>query len=129
MNKKLKVFVALVSVAVLVAGVLIVKRPRSVPPVTVKVRIAVAPEEQCGFVAGHLSSARFKYLVGKQAGITPALAQRLSVKPVPNSPLLEAQVHLLTKDEAQKYVAGFLETLQLVCGTQAQVTLTEQSIQ
>jgi hypothetical protein len=126
--KKFKLIVALLSVAVLVGIVLILSGRRSDPPVTVKVRIAVAPKEQSGFVAGHLSSARFKYLVGKQAGVTPALAQRLLVKPVPNSALLEAQVRLMTKDEAQKYVAGFIETLQMVCGTQAEVALKEQSI-
>jgi hypothetical protein len=128
MNRAVKVLTALIAVGVLVGVVLFLSRPRSVPPVTVKVRIAVTPQDQSGFVVGQLNSARFKYFAGKQAGITPALAQRLSVKLVPNSPLLEAQVHLSTKEEAQKYVAGFLDTLQMVCGTQAQVALTQQSI-
>lgn len=128
MNKTSKVMIALVGLGVLGAGLFVLGRPRSGPPVTVKLRIAVTPQEQSDFVAGQLNSARFKYFAAKQAGVTPAVAQKLSVKPVPNSPLLEAQVHLLTKDDAQKYVAGFVETLQMVCGTQAQVALTQQSI-
>ena len=128
MSRTSKILQALVALGVLGAGVFILSRPRSGPPVTVNLRIAVTPQEQSDFVAGQLNSARFKYFAAKQAGVTPAVAQRLSVKPVPNSPLLEAQVHLLTKDDAQKYVAGFVETLQMLCGTQAQVALTQQSI-
>jgi hypothetical protein len=128
MNRTSKAILALLALGFLGGGVFLLSKPRSGPPVTVKLRITVTPQEQSDFVAGQLNSARFKYFSAKQAGVTPALAQRLSVKPVPNSALLEAQVHLLTKDDAQKYVAGFVETLQTLCGTQAQVALTQQSI-
>ena len=128
MSRTLKTIIALIAAGVLLAAVVVFSRPRSIAPVLVKVRIAVTPQEQSGYVLQHLNSARFKYLAGKQAGVAPTLAQKLSAKPVPNSSLLEAQAHLPTRDDAQKYLAGFLETLQLVCGTQAQVAVTDQFI-
>ena len=128
MKRKLTVLAVLFLIGLLVGGVLFFRRTGERPPVTVTVRIAVTPPEQSGFVAGEANSSRFKYLVGKQAGVRPVLAQRLSVKPVPNSALLEGQVGLSTKDEADRYVAGFIETLQLVCGGQAKVALAEHAI-
>jgi hypothetical protein len=79
-------------------------------------------------VTGRGNSAQFKYLVGKQSGVKPVLAQKLTVKPVPQSSLIEAQVGVLTKEEAQRYVEAFVPTLQHLCGRRAQVTLSEQSI-
>ena len=118
----------LLVIAALLGGVLLVLRKPSHPPVTVTLRIAVTPVERSAFVAGEANSARFKYLMGKQSGVKPVLAQKLLVKAVPNSPLLEARIGVLTRDEAQRYVAGFVGTLQQLCGTQAQLALAEQAV-
>ena len=128
MNRKLLLVTALLLAGLLVGGIFFLHRAGEPPPVTVTVRIAVTPSEQSGFVAGEANSSRFKYLIGRQAGVKPVLAQRLSVKPVPNSPLLEGRVGVSTRDEADRYVAGFIETLQLVCGSQAKVALAEKTI-
>jgi hypothetical protein len=126
MNRKVLIATVLCLAALLVGGVLLLRRAGDRPPVTVIVRISVTPPEQSGFVAGQANSSRFKYLIGKQAGVNPVLAQKFRAKPVPNSALLEGQVGVSTKDEAERYVAGFIETLQLVCGTQAHVALAEK---
>ena len=128
MNRKALVFLVLLLAGLVVGGALFLRKSRDHPLLTVTLRIAVAPAEQLGFVAGEANSARFKYLVGKQAGVQPVLAQKLAVKPVPSSALLEGKVGVSTKDEADRYVAGFIANLQLVCGGQAKVALAEQSI-
>ncbi len=129
MNRASKLAGALLLVVLLAGAIFFVAgRAAERPPVTVTLRVSVAPQNQTAFVAGQASSARFKYLVGKQAGVKPALAQKLSIKSVANSALLEAKVGVLTKDEAQRYVAGFAETLQLLCGSQARVAVVEQSV-
>jgi hypothetical protein len=56
------------------------------------------------------------------------LAQKLEVKAAPNSPQIEAHLRVLTRDEAARYTATFVETLQFLCGTQAQVTLASQLV-
>lgn len=101
---------------------------RSHSEVIVTLRITVTPEDQVDFVTGRGNSAQFKYLVGKQSEVKPVLAQKLSVKPVPHSALVEARISVLTKDEGRRYVEAFVETLQDLCGKQAQLALTEQSI-
>jgi len=125
---KTKIGLILLVIAALLGGILLVSRSSSRPPVTVTLRIAVHPVERSAFVTGEANSARFKYLMGKQSGVKPVLAQKLSVKAVPNSTLLEARIGVLTKDEAQRYVAGFVETLQGLCGSQVQVALAEQAV-
>ena len=40
----------------------------------------------------------------------------------------QAQVGVLSKDEARRYVEAFVETLQEECAGQAQLALVEQSI-
>ena len=128
MNWKLTAGITLVVVGALVGGALVVHKRRSGPPVTVILRIAVTPGEQVEFVTGQANSARFKYLVGKQSGVKPGLAQRLSVKPVPNSSLVEARVGVLTKEEGRRYAGVFVKTLQALCGKRAQLVLAEPSI-
>jgi hypothetical protein len=128
MNRKIIVVITLLVAGLLVGGAIILRGRGERPAVTVTVRISVTPPAQSNFVAGQANSSRFKYLIGKQAGVKPIQAQKLSVKPVPNSPLLEGQVGVSTKDEAERYVAGFIETLQLVCGSQAQVALADKTI-
>src|SRR5262245_59116049 len=116
MSWKTKAAIALVLVGALVGGAIFLVKARSLPAVKVRLRITVTPREQSDFVTGQANSARFKYIVGKKAGVKPVLAQKLSVKTVPNSSLLEAQVGVLTKDEARRYVEAFVETLQWQCG-------------
>ena len=129
MKTTLKTFLAFLAVVVLAGAIiLIVRKSGSPPAVAVTIRISVAPPEQAGFVAGQANSARFKYLVGKQAEMKPTLAQKLSVKPIPNSPILEARVGASSKEEAERYASGFVELLQALCGKQAQITLIEKSI-
>jgi len=119
-----------IAVVLILAGgmVFVLSTRKGVAPVLVKLRIEVVPADQATYVAGMMNSSRFKYLAGKPAGVGAAQAQKLLVKPLPNGSQIEAEAHLLNKEEAQKYAAGFLETLQLVCGTQAQVSVTEQVI-
>ena len=128
MNWKIKAVITLVVVCSLAGGAIFVNRNRSRPAVTVTLRIAVTPGEQSDFVIAQANSARFKYLAGKKSGVKPVLAQKLSIKKVPNSSLVQAQVGVLSKDEARRYVEAFVETLQEECAGQAQLTLVEQSI-
>jgi len=128
MNWKIKTIITLVVACSLVGGAIFVNRNRSRPAVTVTLRIAVTPGEQTDFVIAQANSARFKYLAGKKSGVKPVLAQKLSIKKVPNSSLVQAQVGVLSKDEARRYVEAFVETLQEECAGQAQLTLVEQSI-
>jgi len=128
MNWKITTGITLVVAGALVGGTMVMLKKRSQPAVTVTLRIAVAPAEQVDFVAGRGNSAQFKYLVGKQAGVKPVLAQKLTLKPVPHTSLVEAQLGVLTKDEGQRYTEVFLPTLQDLCGRQARLALVEQSV-
>ena|SRR5437016_6066932 len=128
MNGKIIAVIVLVAVGVVVGGALFVGKARSGPAVTVTLRIAVSPSEQSGFVAGQANSAKFKYMVGKKSGVKPVFAQKLAIKTMPNSSLVEARVDVMTQDEARRYVEAFMETLQAECAGQAQVTLAQQSI-
>src|SRR5207249_5125171 len=87
MNWKIKAIIVLVAVGALVGGVIVIGKTRSVRTVTVTLRIAVTPGEQADFVTRQANSARFKYLIGKKAGVKPVLAQKLLVKTAPNSSL------------------------------------------
>ena len=129
MNGKVKAGIALVVAGALVGVALVVHKTRSGPAVTVTLRVAVSPGEQIDFVMGRGNSAQFKYLVGKQSGVKPVLAQKLTFKPVPHSSLVEARVGVLTKDEGRRYVEVFVPTLQDLCGGQVQLALAEQSVQ
>lgn len=95
---------------------------------TLTLRVAVTPGNESGTVLATAQSAKFKYLAGKMAGVKPAVAQRLSVKPVPNTAIIEAQLNLPTKEQAGRYADLFLPTLQDECGTQVQLALVQRSI-
>lgn len=128
MNWKITAVITLAAVGVLVGVVLLVGKARTRPAITVTLRVAVSPGEQADFVAALAKSSRFKYLAGKLAGVKPVVAQKLSIKLAPNSSLVEAQIDVPTRDEGRRYAEGFVETLQLLCGHQARLTLAEQSI-
>jgi hypothetical protein len=128
MSEKIKAGIALVVVGALAGVALVVHQSHAHPAVTVILRIAVTPGDQVDFVTGRGNSAQFKYLVGKQSGVKPVLAQKLTFKPVPHSSLVEARVGVLTKDEGKRYVEVFVPTLQDLCGQQARLALAEQSV-
>jgi hypothetical protein len=94
----------------------------------VTLRLAVTPPQQSAYVAGIANSARFKYVLGKQAGIKPALAQKLEAKAPANSSIVEARLGVLTKEEGQRCLEAFARTLQVLCGTQARITVIERSL-
>ncbi len=127
-NWKLITGIATGVVICLVGVVLAVKRHHPRPPVTVTLRLAVTPPQQSAYVAGIANSARFKYVLGKQAGIKPALAQKLEAKAPANSPIVEARLGVLTKEEGQRCLEAFARTLQVLCGTQARITVIERSL-
>ncbi len=128
MNRKLVAGIALVGAGALVCATLAVVKHHSPPPVTVTLRVAVSPAEQVAFVTGRANSAQFKYLVGKQSGVKPLLAQKLALRPVPQTSFVEAQISVLTREEGRRYVEAFVPTLQDVCGQEAQLTLATQSV-
>jgi hypothetical protein len=128
MNWKIKAGVAVVVAGAVVGGAVVTLGKRSQPAVSVTLRVAVTPAGQVDYVTGRANSAQFKYLLGKQSGVKPVLAQKLVLKPVPHSSLVEARVSGLTKEEGHRYVEAFVPTLQDLCGRQAQVTLAEQSV-
>jgi hypothetical protein len=128
MNWKTITCILLLVAAALVGVTMVKLKKRSQPAVTLTLRIAVTPAEQVDFVTGRGNSAQFKYLVGKQSGVKPALAQKLTLKPVPNTSLIEARIGVGTKDEGQHCVEVFVPTLQELCGRKAKLTLAEQSI-
>jgi hypothetical protein len=127
-NWKINTGIALAVVGILAGGAMFIFKQRAQPAVTVTLRIAVNPAGQVDFVTRRANSAQFKYLMGKQAGVKPALAQKLSLKPVPHSSLLEARIAVSTKDEGRRYAEVFVPTLQDLCGGQAQLALAEQSV-
>ncbi len=126
---KWKITAVAVFLLVVVGGVYLTGgRGRVRPHVKVTLRLSVAPAEKTEFVVGQANTALFKYRLGRSTGVEPAFAQRLSVKAVPNSSLVEAQVGVGTKEEAKRYVEVFVEALQAHCGPQVQLAVAEQTI-
>ena len=128
MNRKLTAGIVLAVVAGLVVGALAWNKRHRSAGVTLTLHITVSPAEQTAFVAAQAQSARFKYLMGKYAGVKPVLAQKLSIKPLPNSSTVEAQIDVPTRNDGRRYTEGFISTLQLLCGKQARVTLADQNM-
>ncbi len=128
MTGKIKAAVALLVAGALVGGILVLRKSHSGPPVKVKLRLTVSPREQMDFVIGQAKSAKLKYDVGKLAGLKPILAQRVSIKPVPNSSLLEVQVGVETKEEGQRFIEAFVNLLKARCDKTAELAVVEQSI-
>ena len=127
-NRKLGTIIALLVIGLVAGGLIVLAKTRSAPPITVTLRIQVNPVEQLDFVLRQANSARFKFLVGKDSGVKPIMAQKLSLKKVPKSPFGEAHVNVMTRAEAKRYIKVFMERLQAECAGQAQVTLTQQAI-
>ena len=123
-----KIFLVVAVVLLAVVGKFMLGKGRNSPPVTVTMRISVAPDEKLDYVAGTANSAKFKYLMGKQSGVKPVYAQKLLVQPVPQTKLLEAQVSVSSKQEGDRYAAAFVDSLQYLCGNDARITLASQSV-
>ena len=128
MNWKVTVAIVVVVIGVLAGGFHILGKRHSAPAVKVVLRLSVTPAEQIGYVMEKAKSARFKYLLGKISGAEPFSAQQLTLKRVPNSSLLEAQVRVRNQDEGRRYAEAFVEVLQSLCGPQAQLALERQTI-
>jgi len=126
MNGKAAVSITLLGIA-LVAGYLLVHNAHSRPSVSTALRIKVDPADQLALVAEKASSPLFKYLLGKRTGVKPALAQKLEVKALPQSSLLEAKVVLWTAEESRQYTEAFVPVLQDLCGGRARLSLVEES--
>jgi hypothetical protein len=112
----------------LLLGCLLFACKPSGPSVAVTIRIAVAPAAQAKYVAAHVSGARFKYMMAKQSGVKPVLSQKLTVKEIPGSAELEAAVRVETREEGERYANEFVDTLQDLCGKEAQVRLVTKSV-
>ena len=128
MNWKVTAVVGVVVIGALAGGFYIFSKKHSRPPVKAVPRMTVTPAEQVGYVIEKAKSARFKYMLGKISGTDPFLAQRLTLRPVPNSSLIEAEIGLQNKDEARRYAEAFAEVLESLCAPQAHVALDRQAI-
>ena len=120
--------VVLVALAVAVAAFLLVRNNGPRAAVKLTLRLEVSPPAQTDFVVAHANSARFKYEIGKKAGVKPFLAQKLSARTVPKTALVEAQLRVETKEDARLYADAFVDILQRQCGTAAQLTLVDRSV-
>ena len=127
MNRKVAAGITLVAV-VLVGGYVFIKKAYSRPSVIAKLLVTVTPKEQLNFVADQANSAMFKYQISKASGVAPGLARSLEVKTASASSLLEAKVAVMTREDGRRFAQFFVETLQRLCGEQAQLTLAEQSV-
>lgn len=126
---KLKWIAGAIGLAAIAALVWLLLRPNnSSPPIKVDLQINATPAEQTDYVLVQLGSSRFKYLAGKAAGIEPRYAQKLTAKVTSAPGQLHAELRVNSRQEAERYVTNFLETLQMLCGTQAQVALSSQTI-
>jgi hypothetical protein len=126
MSRKLATAIAVIGMGALLGGYFCIRNPHARAPIATTFKIRVSPPEQLEFAANKANSPFFKYLVGKKASVRPGLTQKLQVKPVPNSSLLEAKIGVMTRDEGQKYADGFVEVLQDLCGKELQLSLVEK---
>ena len=128
MNWKVTAAIVVVVIGALAGGFYVFSKKHSRPPVKVMFRLTVTPTQQVGYVLEKANSARFKYMLGKISGTDLYLAQQLTLRPVPNSSLIEVEIGVRNKDEARRYAEAFVEVLQSLCGRQAQVALDRQTI-
>jgi hypothetical protein len=129
MNRPLAaVIVALMVAAAAAAGFLIFRNPGPRGSVTVMLRLEVSPAAQAGFVAAQAESARFKYESGRKAGVKPVLAQKLQVKPLPNTAQVEMELRVENKEQGGRYADSFVEVLQAQCGDEARLKLVGRSV-
>jgi hypothetical protein len=123
-----KLAIVLVALAVAVAAFFYFKKPGPRAVVEVTLRLAVSPVARTEFVVAQANSARFKYEMGKQAGVKPVLAQKLAVQTVPNTAVVEVRLGVETREEARLYAEAFVETLRAQCGAETQISLINRSV-
>ena len=128
MNWKVTAAIVVVVIGALAGGFYIFSKKHSRPPVKAVLRLTVTPAGQVGYAIEKAKSARFKYMLGKISGTDPFLAQQLTLRPLPNSSLIEVEIGVRNKDEARRYAEAFVEVLQSLCDPQAQVALERQTI-
>jgi hypothetical protein len=128
MNRKFVTILILLIVVGISAGFFFFKGRHARPSVTATIRINVSPAEKVDFVADKARSRYFMYLMMKKTGIKPALSQRLQIQQTPGSPVLAATIGIESSDDGKKYAAGFVETLQNVCGKDAEIALVDSSV-
>jgi hypothetical protein len=126
--KPISIGAALAAAFAAVAGLVLAGRSGPRAPVTVRLRLEVAPPGQIEFVIAQANSARFKYEMGQKAGVRPVLAQRLSVKRVPDTSRLDLKVDVGTPEEGRRYADAAVEMLQSQCGEEVRLTLTERRV-
>ena len=126
MNRKLAI--VLVALAVAGAALYFFRKPGPRAAVKVTLRLAVSPGDKTDWVVAQATSARFKYEMGKKAGVMPVLAQQLSVRAVLNTTLVEVQLGVQSGEQARLYADAFVETLQAQCGAEAQLALVDRSV-
>lgn len=124
MSGKVAIGIGLIVVAV-VTGYILVRKDQSRPAVMTALRIKVDPADQLDLVSEKARSPLFKYLIGKRTGVKPAQAQKLEVKTLPRSSLLEARVLLWTQEEGRQYTEAFVPVLQELCGSGARLSMVE----
>ena len=98
------------------------------PSVRVTLRLSVSPAAQMDVVVGQANSAKPKYDVARIAGAKPSFVKRLTLKPAPQSSVLEVRVGVDTREQAQRLVEAFVEVLQTQCGSAVQLTVLEKTI-
>ena len=128
MNWKVAVVIVVVVIGVVAGSFLIFGKRHPRPPVKVVLRVSVTPGEKVGYAMDMAKSGRFKYMLGKISGAEPFLAQQLTLKAVPNSSLIEAQIRVQNPEEARTYAEAFVGVLQDLCGPQVQLALDRQTI-
>ncbi len=121
MNRNLLAVIVVLALAGAAAAFFHFRKSGPHASVTVRLRLEVSPADQVSFVAAQANSARFKYESGKKAGVKPVLAQQLRVKPVPNTPVVEMELAVETKDQGDRYADSFVEILQAQCGADARL--------
>lgn len=129
MSRRWAVFLVALAVAgAALTGYVVFRRSGPRASVTVTLRLSAAPAEHLDFVRAQVNSARFKYEIGQKAGLKPVLAQKLSVRPVPQTSLLEMKVAVQTRAEGRRYADAFVEVLQAQCGPGVELRVVECSI-
>jgi hypothetical protein len=128
MNRKVVIILILLVVAGVFGGFFFYKGKHAHPPVTATIRISISPAEKADYVADKARSPYFKYLMMKKTGIKPALSQHLQIQQTPGSPVLVGTIGVESREDGKKYTVGFVETLQEVCGKEAQVEMVESKV-
>lgn len=123
-----KVLISVVALVIVISAVILVRHCGPGAGVVLTLQLVVTPETQADAVAAQANSARFKYEMGKHAGLAPRFAQSLSAERVPQAGRVKVQLAVPTRDAARRYAEGFVELLQKQCGPAVEIALRDQVI-